>query len=136
MIVYTVVDYMQSGSSIARKIFERSGLRPKDVSVAEVYDGFAPSVFYWLESAGFCKEGEAFQFAQDGRIELGGQLPVNTHGGALSEGRLHGMGHVIEGVRQVSGRAGPRQVKDCHVAYVTAGSPMLRGAGLLFSSEP
>ena len=136
LIAYTMVDYMESGGSIAKKIFDRSGLGAKDVDVVEVYDGFSPSVLYWLESAGFCKEGEAFQFIQDGRIEQDGQLPVNTHGGALSEGRTHAMGHIAEAVAQVTGRAGPRQVKDCHVAYVTAGSPMLRGAGLLITSQP
>ena len=60
---------------------------------------------------------------------------MNTHGGALSEGRLHSMGHLAEGVYQVTGRAGPRQVPGCGVAYVTAGSPMLRGSGLLLSGQ-
>ena len=61
---------------------------------------------------------------------------MNTHGGALSEGRLHGMGHLAEGALQVTGRAGERQVADCDVALVTAGSPMLRGSGLLLTREP
>ncbi|MSQ26887.1 MAG: hypothetical protein EXR51_01945 [Dehalococcoidia bacterium] len=133
---YTMADYMESGASIAGKLWERSGLRPEDVDVAELYDGFSPSVYYWLESSGFCGRGEAWQFVQDGRIELGGKLPVNTHGGALSEGRLHGMGHLAEAVLQVTGRAAGRQVEDCRVALATAGSPMLRGSGVLLTSEP
>ncbi len=136
LMLYTLTDYMESGRSIADKIWEASGLSAADVDVAELYDGFSPSVYYWLESSGFCGRGEAWQFVQDGRIELGGQLPVNTHGGALSEGRLHGMGHLAEGALQVTGRAGERQVADCDVALVTAGSPMLRGSGLLLTREP
>lgn len=136
LLPYTMLDYMESGGSIAGKLWERSGLRPADVDVAELYDGFSPSVYYWLESSGFCGRGEAWQFVQDGRIELGGQLPVNTHGGALSEGRLHGMGHLAEAMLQVTGRAGARQVADCRVALATAGSPMLRGSGVLLTREP
>ena len=136
LLQYTLVDYIKSGQSIAKNIFDGSGLSPKDVDVAELYDGFSPSTIYWLEATGFCKEGEAHAWIQNGRIELGGELPVNTHGGALSEGRLHGMGHLAEGVFQVTGRAGARQVVDCNVAYVTAGSPMLRGSGILLTSEP
>ena len=136
LMVYTLVDYMESGGSIASKVWERSGMEPGDVDVALLYDGFSPSVYYWLESAGFCGPGEAHRFIQEGRIEPGGELPVNTHGGALSEGRLHSVGHLAEGVYQVTGRAGPRQVPGCGVAYVTAGSPMLRGSGLLLTSQP
>jgi acetyl-CoA acetyltransferase len=134
--VYTLVDYMKSGQSIMNQIWDRSGLGTRDVDVAELYDGFSPSTYYWLESAGFCGKGEAYQFVQDGRVEIGGELPVNTHGGALSEGRLHSMGHLGEAVFQITGRAGPRQVEDCNVALVTAGSPMLRGSGVLLTSQP
>lgn len=133
---YTMTDYMAAGASIAGKLWQGSGLGPGDVDVAEVYDGFSPSVYYWLESAGFCGEGEAHAFVQNGRVALGGALPVNTHGGALSEGRLHGMGHLAEAVVQVTGRAGERQVAGCRVALATAGSPMLRGSGVLLTREP
>lgn len=67
---------------------------------------------------------------------MGGELPVNTHGGSLSEGRLHGMGHIAEAVLQVTGRAGTGQVKDTKVALVTEGSPMQKGSRLLFASDP
>ena len=136
LMVYPLLDYMETGGSIADRVWERSGMGPSDVDVALLYDGFSPSVYYWLESAGFCGKGEAHQFIQDGRIERTGQLPVNTHGGALSEGRLHSIGHLAEGVYQVTGRAGERQVPGCRTAYVTAGSPMLRGSGLLLTAEP
>ncbi len=70
-------------------------------------------MIYGLESYGFCKEGEALDFIQDGRIELDGELPLNTFGGSLGTGRIHGLWHIIEEARcKPSGRAGSRQVKD------------------------
>ena len=63
--------------------WERSGFGPQDVDVAQIYDGFSASMIYGLESYGFCKEGEALDFIQDGRIELDGELPLNTFGGSL-----------------------------------------------------
>ena len=65
--------------------------------MAQIYDGFSASVIYGLESYGFCKEGEALDFIQDGRIELDGELPLNTFGGSLGTGRIHGLWHIIEG---------------------------------------
>ena len=78
--------YMEGGSSSAKLTWERSGFSPKDVDVAQIYDGFSASVIYGLESYGFCKEGEALDFIQDGRIELDGELPLNTFGGSLGHG--------------------------------------------------
>ena len=89
--------YMEGGSSSAKLTWERSGFSPKDVDVAQIYDGFSASVIYGLESYGFCKEGEALDFIQDGRIELDGELPLNTFGGSLGTGRIHGLWHIIEG---------------------------------------
>ena len=133
---YTVDDYMACGGSTVSKIWDMSGLGPKDIGAAQLYDGFSPSTYYWLEASGFCGEGEAWQFVQDGRIALNGELPVNTFGGSLSEGRLHGMGHLAEAVRQVTGRAGPRQIEGCEASIALDGSPMLRNAGILFTREP
>jgi acetyl-CoA acetyltransferase len=106
------------------------------MGAAQLYDGFSPSTYYWLEAAGFCGRGEAHSFIQDGRIELTGELPVNTFGGSLSEGRLHGMGHLAEAALQVTGRAGPRQVAGCEAACAIDGSPLLRGSGIVFTSSP
>ena len=91
--------------------------------MAQIYDGFSASVIYGLESYGFCKEGEALDFIQDGRIELDGELPLNTFGGSLGTGRIHGLWHIIEGALQASGRAGERQVKDVNVSFVGASAP-------------
>ncbi len=136
LVSYALDDYMACAAPTGTRLWKTTGFSPADVDVAQLYDGFSPSVYYWLEALGFCGRGEAHQFIQGGRIELGGDLPVNTFGGSLSEGRLHGMGHLAEAVRQVTGRAGRRQVADAHVAVVTDGSPMMRGGAMVFSDQP
>lgn len=131
---YMLQDRMAAGQATAKRLWQTAGIGPGDVDVAELYDGFAPSTWYWLEAAGFCGEGEAHSFIQNGTIEVDGALPLNTFGGSLSEGRMHGMGHIIEATRQVTGNAGPRQVKDAELAVVFDGSPLLRGSALALSS--
>src|SRR5438093_9608367 len=111
-------NYMEGGSSSAKLTWERSGFGSQDVDVAQIYDGFSASVIYGLESYGFCQEGEALDFIQDGRIELDGELPLNTFGGSLSTGRIHGLWHIIEGGLQASGRAEEGQVKAVTVCFV------------------
>lgn len=136
LIYYGLDSHMNTGAPFARRLWDRAGLTPSDVKAAQLYDGFSPSALYWLEAAGFCGEGEAFEFIQDGRIALEGELPVNTFGGSLSQGRLHGMGHTAEAVLQVTGRAGERQIDGADAVAVFAGSPMLRGGGLILTREP
>jgi acetyl-CoA acetyltransferase len=136
LISYILDDYMACGETLAGQLWRDSGLGPRDMQAAQLYDGFSPSTYYWLEAAGFCPQYEAPAFIQDGRIALDGELPVNTFGGSLSEGRLHGMGHLAEAALQVTGRAGPRQIPDCNAACAIDGSPLLRGSGLVFTSEP
>ncbi len=112
-----VANSLQPGS----RIFEISDVARKDVQVAQIYDGFSPFVWNWLERLGYCGTGEAHLYTQDGRIGLGGATPINTFGGQLGEGRLHGMGHLREGVMQVMGRAGERQVPDVQHSLVVNG---------------
>ncbi len=114
------VNYMEAGSSSSNLTWARSGFGPRDVDVAQVYDGFSHRAIMSLESYGFCKEGEAMDFIQDGRIDLDGELPLNTFGGSLSAGRLHGLWHIIEGALQATGRAGERQVRNVNVSFVGA----------------
>ena len=133
---YALDDYVACGQSLATKLWSSSGFGPKDMAAAELYDGFSPSTLYWLKAAGFCKEGEAYQFIQDGRIALEGELPVNTFGGSLSEGRLHGMGHIAEAVFQVTRRAEKRQIPNAAAVCAIDGSPMLRGSGIIVTKEP
>jgi acetyl-CoA acetyltransferase len=133
---YTLHDHIESGKPLADQLWRDSGYGPSDMAAAQLYDGFAPSTWYWLEAAGFCGRGEAHTFVQDGRIALGGALPVNTFGGSLSQGRLHGMGHIAESVLQISRRAGVRQLADPGAVVVFDGSPMLRGSGMILTRNP
>jgi acetyl-CoA acetyltransferase len=117
-----------------KEIYPKSGLGPKDVQVAQLYDGFLPFVWEWLELMEFCPPGGAHAFAYDGNITFGGTLPVTTFGGSLCEGRLHGMGHLREGARQVMGRAGERQVPNVEHCLVTMGSKRVPGAAIVLSA--
>jgi acetyl-CoA acetyltransferase/uncharacterized OB-fold protein len=114
------------------QMWSRTSLRPTDVDVAELYDGFSFNCLTWLEALGFCGVGEAKDFLDGGkRIALDGELPLNTHGGQLSGGRTHGYGFMHEAVLQLRGDAGERQVAGARVAAVSAGGGMPTGALLL-----
>jgi acetyl-CoA acetyltransferase len=117
----------------AAHLWSRTDLRPTDVDVAELYDGFSWLAMAWLEALGFCGRGESGSFVEGGkRIALDGELPLNTNGGQLSAGRLHGFGFLHEAVVQLRGEAGDRQVPgDPKVAVVANGGGPLAGAVLL-----
>jgi acetyl-CoA acetyltransferase len=106
---------------VAQQLWETSGLGPTDMQAAILYDHFTPYVLYQLEELGFCAKGEAKEFVKDGRIELGGDLPINTHGGQLGEAYLHGMNGIAEGARLVRGTS-CNQVPDVEHVVVTAGT--------------
>jgi acetyl-CoA acetyltransferase/uncharacterized OB-fold protein len=106
----------------AAHVWTRTTLRPEDIDVAELYDGFTFNALSWIEALGFCEIGEAKDFLDGGKnIARDGLLPLNTHGGQLSHGRTHGMGLVHEAITQLRGDAGDRQVADAATALVTAG---------------
>jgi acetyl-CoA acetyltransferase len=116
----------------ARQLWSRTDLTPADVDVAQLYDGMSILCLVWLESLGLCDPGEAAAFvAGSERIGPGGQLPLNTGGGQMSGGRLHGFGLLHEACAQLQGRCGDRQVSDARVALVAAGGGPLAGAFLL-----
>jgi acetyl-CoA acetyltransferase len=114
----------------ARQIWESSGLGPDDIQTAVIYDHFTPFVLPQLEEFGFCKRGEAKDFIANGAIELGGRLPINTHGGQLGEAYLHGMNGIAEGVRQIRGTA-VNQVDNVENVLVTGGTGVPTSALLL-----
>jgi acetyl-CoA acetyltransferase len=106
---------------VARQLWQQSGLAPGDIRTAVLYDHFTPYVLMQLEELGFCGRGEARYFIAGGALELGGRLPLNTHGGQLGEGYLHGMNGIAEGVRQIRGTA-VNQVPGDGPVLVTAGT--------------
>ncbi|WP_280382650.1 thiolase C-terminal domain-containing protein [Nocardia wallacei] len=116
----------------AAHLWTRTDLRPQDVDVAELYDGFTFNCLCWIEALGFCGIGEAKDFlAQGETIARDGPLPLNTHGGQLSHGRTHGMGLVHEAITQLRGHGGARQIPDARVAVVTSGGLTPSGVLLL-----
>ncbi len=128
-------DMGRVGYATAAAMWDRTDLKPADVDVAQLYDGFTIEAVWWLEAMGFCGTGEAGAFVEGGkRISLDGELPLNTWGGQLSGGRLHaGFGHTAEAVRQLRGEAGGRQVSGARVAAIGNVGGYEAGAALLTS---
>ena len=112
---------LQEMGLVGRELWRQSGLRPEDMDTAVLYDHFTPFVLMQLEELGFCGRGEAPEFIADGAIEVGGRLPLNTHGGQLGEAYIHGMNGIAEGVRQMRGTS-VNQVADAQHVLVTAGT--------------
>lgn len=116
----------------AAHLWSRTSLRPSDVDVAELYDGFSFNCLSWIEALGFCGIGESKSFLDGGaNIARDGVLPLNTHGGQLSHGRTHGMGLIHEAVTQLRGEAGERQVSGARVAVASSGGLTPSGVILL-----
>ena len=109
-----------AAADLAPRLYEQAGVAAGDIDVAELYDCFTYSVLVQLEDYGFCAKGEGGAFAESGATSRGGALPVNTHGGFLCEGYVHGLNHVTEAVSQLRGHAGARQVEGAEVALSTA----------------
>jgi acetyl-CoA acetyltransferase len=110
-------------SYAAKEAYRMSGCRPSDIDVAELQDPYSFAALSQIESCGFCGEGEAPAFVEDGRVSVGGELPVNTHGGQLSHGYLMSVTHIIEAVRQLRGEAPANQVVGAERALVSGIGP-------------
>jgi acetyl-CoA acetyltransferase len=123
-------DIMTTGFETARRLWEQTGFGAADVDLPQVYDGFSPFVYFWLEVLGFCREGQAHEFVQDGGIDSDapGGLPALSGGGALGNGRMHGVPQMLECYLQLSGRAGERQRERATVGVACHSSPHFGGA--------
>jgi acetyl-CoA acetyltransferase len=108
-----------AAADVAPRLYATAGIGPDEIDVLELYDAFTPLVLLQLEDYGFCKKGEAGPLVASGATGFGGRLPVNTHGGHLSEGYVHGLNHAAEAVSQLRGDAGERQVPGAEVALST-----------------
>jgi len=118
--------------AVADTLYRRAGLGPEDIDVAQIYDCFTITVLMQLEDWGFCKKGEGGPFVASGEIDLGGRIPINTGGGHLSEGYIHGMNHILEGVRQIRGES-TSQVPGAQNCLVTA-TPLPPGSGMILGA--
>ncbi|WP_028605992.1 thiolase C-terminal domain-containing protein [Ottowia thiooxydans] len=129
-------DYTRNFTSLlSEELYRRAGISANDVQFAEIYDCFTSVVLMGLEGMGFCERGEAGAFIASGATAIDGRLPVNTHGGLLSEGYLHGMNTVAEAVLQMQGRGGNRQVPRHDCCVVTSGALCDGSAMVLLSDQ-
>ena len=120
-----------------QKAFQTAGLGVDDVDLAYLYDCFTITVLLEIEGLGFVPKGEGGSFALEGRMEIGKDLPVNTHGGLLSQAHLGAMHHVIEATLQLRGDAGPRQVENSEVAIVHGNGGIVSAhSTILLGKEP
>ena len=132
-------DFEATGQSVVASVLrDRSDVPATSADVLLLYDGFTAIAVNWIESLGFCGRGEALDFMRahwdraDGCIKVNGRIPLNPHGGSLSEGGTQGAGHVREAVQQLRGEAGDRQVGNARVALVTTGGMFFNSAGIVF----
>jgi len=127
-----------AAADVAPRLFEMAGVGPGDIDVAQLYDCFTYSVLVQLEDYGFCAKGEGGAFVESGATARDGTLPVNTHGGFLSEGYVHGLNHVYECVSQLRGEAGARQIEGAAVGLSTAQPGYIAGnaSALVLRSAP
>ena len=126
---------MEGGEFAAQQLWETSGLGPHDIDLPQLYDGFSPFIYFWLEVLGYCAPGEAHQFVQDGGISTETGLPIASGGGALGNGRMHGVPQMLECYLQLSRRAGERQLPSIDVGLACHSAPHWGGA-VMYSAEP
>lgn len=128
------IDRMPEVDLVARQLWRQAGIGVDDLDAAIVYDAFTPMVLLQLEEYGFCARGEAAAALKDGTFDLDGRWPLNTHGGQLGEGYLHGVNGIAEGVRLVRGDSTNQPAKEIGHVLVTGGSPVPH-SGLVLSAD-
>ena len=121
-------------SEASARALRLAGRERTDIDALMIYDNFSPNVLFTLEGLGYCAPGESGEFIQGGRIGIGGDLPVNTSGGHLSESYLQGWGLSVEAVRQLRGECGPRQVPDVSLIQWACSSPIV--TSIIYGTEP
>jgi acetyl-CoA C-acetyltransferase len=126
-------------SKAAGPAFAMAGLTPADMDMASIYDCYTITVLMSIEDSGFCEKGKGMEFVASHDMTFRGDFPLNTVGGQLSFGQAGmagGMHHVVDGARQVMGRAGDAQVSDCNLGYVTGnGGIMSEQVALIFQGD-
>ncbi|WP_406634445.1 lipid-transfer protein [Amycolatopsis sp. WGS_07] len=125
------IDEMPEVQLVAEQLWAQAGVGPEGMDAAILYDAFTPMVLLQLEEYGFCGRGEAKDFLASGALELDGRLPVNTHGGQLGEGYIHGVNGIAEGVRLIRGSSVNQPAKALEHVLVTGGSPVPHSAIVL-----
>ncbi|HUN31851.1 MAG TPA: thiolase family protein [Trebonia sp.] len=130
-------DIMGAGTQLARDLWAHTGIGPAEVDLPQVYDGFSPFAWFWLEVLGLCPRGEAHRFVASGGIDSDdpAALPALSSGGALGNGRMHGLPQMLECYLQLSGRAGERQRAKATVGVACQSSPHYGGA-VMYTAEP
>jgi acetyl-CoA acetyltransferase len=130
-------DIMEVGQETASRLWERSGVAPVEIDLPQVYDGFSPFVYLWMESLALCPVGEAHRVVLEGGIDSDRRktLPVLSGGGALGNGRMHGVPQMLECYLQLAGRAGERQRADASIGVACHSSPHYGGA-VVYSAVP
>lgn len=119
----------------AKQAYAQAGLTPDDIDAAIIYDAFTPIVLWQLESWGFCERGKGAEFALAGNLRLDGRLPMNTHGGQLSEAYIHGVNGIVEAARLVRGQSVNQPKKDINNVLVTSGVGVPTGGALLGKAD-
>lgn len=133
MVNYWCDDPLRGPSWVcAEQLYRDSDIRPEDIRVAQIYDAFTPLVLFSLEGYGFCGRGEGAAFSEEGALEVGGRLPINTSGGGLSEAYVHGFNLINEGVRQLRGTSS-NPVAGADTCLVTGGDGVPTSALILRS---
>jgi acetyl-CoA acetyltransferase len=130
-------DIVDGGAETARQLWERAGIGVSEVDLPQVYDGFSPFVWLWLEVLGLCPPGEAHRFVEAGGIDSDrpGGIPALSGGGALGNGRMHGIPQMLECYLQLARRAGERQRENATIGLACHSSPHFGGA-VVYSAEP
>ncbi|TXI52223.1 MAG: lipid-transfer protein [Mycobacterium sp.] len=123
-----------ASTALADRLYRLAGMGPADIDVAQFYDCFTITVLMQLEDYGFCKRGEGGPFAASGALELDGSLPINTSGGNLADGYIHGLSHIVEGVRQLRGES-TANVPGAETCLVTSGMPGPGSSALILRTD-